>query len=263
MTTLPNKKNNAFVLVSTDHGTMIVNRHDYRTLEDGTFYGVGRQLLEFSYFDREEVDHIVGILHTRRELYGDGVVAIDGGANIGVHSITWGRAMIGWGGVIAIEAQERLFYALAGNIALNNLINIRALNVALAAREEVLTIPEPNYLSPGSFGSFELRRTGENEDIGQTIEGNRMFNVQAVAFDHLQLERVDLLKLDIEGMEIEALEGARETIARCRPVLFVEWIKSDKAKLVATLAALDYEVFEYNINLIGIHKTDRMLAQRS
>ena len=47
------------------------------------------------------------------------------GANIGVHTVEWARHMYGWGNVIAIEAQERLYYSLCGNISLNNCLNVR------------------------------------------------------------------------------------------------------------------------------------------
>ncbi len=260
MSTLSPKKT-AFVLTSTDHGTMIVNRFDYNFTANGGFYGVGAQLLETSSFDAAEVEHLVGLLRRRHEVYGPGVVAIDGGANIGVQTLTWARAMTGWGSVIAIEAQERVFYALAGNIAVNNLFNARAMHAAIAAEPGIIEIPEPDYLNFGTFGSFELRRHGRNEDIGQDVDKNPKIRVAAMTIDSLALPRLDMLKLDIEGMEEEALAGARRTIEACRPVIVIEWIKSDKNKLVATLAALDYEVFEAGINLIGIHKTDRLLQK--
>ena len=50
----------------------------------------------------------------RRPHFGDGVVAVDRGADIGVHTLEWARSMTAWGSVIAIEAQECIFYALAG-----------------------------------------------------------------------------------------------------------------------------------------------------
>jgi hypothetical protein len=58
----------------------------------------------------------------------------------------------------------------------------------------------------------------------------------------LALERLDLLKLDVEGMEAEALDGARETIERCKPILFVETIKSDKDAITAALRNEGYVV---------------------
>jgi hypothetical protein len=48
----------------------------------------------------------------RRQYFKDGVVVIDCGANIGAHTIEWGKRMTGWGSVLAIEAQERIYYAL-------------------------------------------------------------------------------------------------------------------------------------------------------
>src|SRR5262249_33086719 len=115
---MPNPKRKiAFVLASSDHGTMIVNRLDYRMLDQRSGIGVGFQILETSSFDASEIDTALSLLGLRRTYFGDGVVALDCGANIGVHTIEWARRMSGWGQVIAIEAQERVFYALAGNIA--------------------------------------------------------------------------------------------------------------------------------------------------
>jgi FkbM family methyltransferase len=44
-------------------------------------------------------------------------VAVDVGANVGAFTVLWGRHIMGWGFVHAFECQERIFYALAGNIA--------------------------------------------------------------------------------------------------------------------------------------------------
>src|ERR1700756_1782003 len=103
----------AFVLASSSHGTMIVNRLDYRMLSADVGMGVGLQILEAGAFDPTEVKLAVELLALRRRHYGDGVLAIDCGANIGVHTIEWAIAMTGWGSVLAVEAQERIYYALA------------------------------------------------------------------------------------------------------------------------------------------------------
>ncbi|MGP8124108.1 MAG: FkbM family methyltransferase, partial [Xanthobacteraceae bacterium] len=156
----------AFVLASSNHGTMIVNRLDYRMINAETGYGVGYQILETAEFDPTEVNLAVQLLSLRRLNHGDGVVAIDCGANIGVHTIEWAAAMTGWGTVLAIEAQERIYYALAGNIAINNCFNAFAINAAVSSEPGIMTIPNPNYLVPSSFGSLELRQRGNNEFIG-------------------------------------------------------------------------------------------------
>jgi FkbM family methyltransferase len=77
----------------------------------------------------------------RRQYFKDGVVVIDCGANIGAHTIEWGKRMTGWGSVLAIEAQERIYYALAGNIVINNCFNAVALHAAIAEKIGVMTPP--------------------------------------------------------------------------------------------------------------------------
>ncbi|HEX3882177.1 MAG TPA: FkbM family methyltransferase [Stellaceae bacterium] len=256
------KRKAPFVLTASDHGPMIVNRLDYRLVESGGGYGVGYQLLEASSFDPEEVDLLVGLLRLRRQYFGDGVFAIDCGANIGVHTIEWAKEMTGWGGVLAFEAQERIYYALAGNVALNNCFNARAVLAAVAAENGTLRVPRPNYQQPGSFGSLELRQAAANEFIGQQIDYSdaAMVEVRTIALDSLGVPRVDLIKIDVEGMEAEVLAGARGILTSQHPVLLVEWIKASKEAIAAILVPLGYTVFEIALNLLAVHNDDRCLA---
>jgi FkbM family methyltransferase len=252
----------AFVLAASEHGTMIVNRFDYRMVDERRGFGVGFQLLENAAYDASEVDTALDLLTLRRQYFGDGVTAIDCGANIGVHTVEWAKRMTGWGQVVAIEAQERVFYALAGNIAINNCFNARALHAAVAAKTGIMRIPTPDYLKPGSFGSLELRPRQGVEFIGQPIDySDRLaVDVTTVTIDSLDLARIDLIKIDVEGMELEALEGGKASIARSHPILIVEAVKSDKAKLRGFLEQLGYRLFEIGMNLLAVHDSDKTLT---
>jgi FkbM family methyltransferase len=152
----------------------------------------------------------------------------------------------------------RIFYALAGNIAINNCFNLRAIHAAVAAEPGRMRVPLPDYLSPGSFGSLELLPRESTEFIGQAIDYREaaMTEVARVNLDSLGLARVDLIKIDVEGMELEVLEGAATIIARQRPILMVEWYKSDKAKLRARLVDLGYTVLESGLIYLAVHGTD-------
>lgn len=252
----------AFVLTATNHGTMIVNRHDHNTTATGFRYGVGHQLLENACFDASEIDFVLAMLTRRHELHGDGVVAIDGGANIGVHTLEWARHMHGWGRVLGFEAQEVVFYALAGNIALNNCLNARAKLAALGERCGELSVPQPDYLAHASFGSLELRLRENGEFIGQTIAYDTASGstVPMVSIDSLDLPRVDLIKLDIEGMEIEALTGARDTLRRCKPMLTVEVLKTGSTLVEQFLDEFGYRCVPAGLSLIAVHRDDPVSA---
>ena len=251
----------AFCLVSSDHGPLLVNRMDYNHAFSGDYYGVGAQLMETGVYEPRDVAALKGLLQCRRDHFGDGVVAIDCGANIGVHSVEWARLMKKWGSVIAIEAQERLFYALAGNITLQNCFNARAIWAAASNVPGEISFPEPDYQAQGSFGSLELRAGVGTEFIGQPIDyAKPTSTVKTLAIDSLELKRLDLLKIDVEGMEGEVLDGAAATITRCKPVLFVETVKSDKAVISAALRNEGYRILPNGMNILAVHETDPTLA---
>lgn len=250
----------AFVLAATEQGSMIVNRLDFHQTPSGTPYGIGHQLLETGAYDPGEIDLAMRILDLRRHYSGDGVVAVDCGANIGIHSVSWGRRTTGWAKIYAIEAQERIFYALAGNIALNNCFNVQAIHAAVGAADGDIRIPTPDYLSPANFGGLELHHRAQNEFIGQKVDyaGERLTPVRMIALDGLKLPRCDFLKIDVEGMEVEVLDGAEETIAEYKPVILAEYIKAGRERLTAALERHGYAVHGNGINLLAVHPTDRV-----
>jgi FkbM family methyltransferase len=251
----------AFCLVSSDHGPMLINRFDYNHIFNGDFYGVGAQIMENGCYDPRDVAMLKDLLKCRRDHFGDGVVALDCGANVGVHTVEWAKMMREWGSVLAVEAQERIFYALAGNLTLQNCRNARAIWAAVSDTPGELSFPEPDYTKQGSYGSLELRARVGTEFIGQAIDyAKPTSTVKTIMIDGLGLQRLDLLKLDVEGMEVEALQGAAETIARCKPILFVETVKSDKALVTAALRNEGYHILPQGMNVLAVHESDPTLA---
>lgn len=248
-----------FVLVATSQGTLIANRNDYHMVDEKRAYGVGWQLFNQGCFDPEEISLAIQLLHLRHQHFGDGVVGLDLGANIGVHTVEWAKALHGRGRVVAVEAQERVYYALAGNIALNNCFNAQAIHGAIGTHEGFLDIPVPDYLTPSSFGSLELRQTSRSEFIGQAIDPNKNQRVRMLNIDSLAFSRLDFIKIDIEGMEMEALAGGTRTIDQHKPVMMIESIKTDKAALMQFLNSRNYRTFPVGINIVAVHQDDPVL----
>jgi FkbM family methyltransferase len=252
----------AFILASTDHGSMIVNRFDYKATASGGAFGVGLQLLTSSTYQRAEVNLATRLLDMRRRHFGDGVMLLDVGANIGVFTVAWSKHMAGWGHVVAIEAQERIYYALAGNIAINNCFNARAIHAVATTQCGTERVPVPDYSKPGSFGSLELRPSEQAENIGQPIDyrDHKLTDVVAVSIDSLAMRRVDLIKIDVERMELEVLEGARGTIAEHHPILIVEKLKTDTGLLRGFLDGCNYKYFSVGMNLVAVHPSDPCIS---
>jgi hypothetical protein len=70
---------------------------------------------------------------------------------------------------------------------------------------------------------------------------------------------VDLIKLDIQGMELKALDGASQVIEKSRPIVLVEAVKAGQEPLRVWLDARGYRIVDAGVNLLAIHRSDPTL----
>lgn len=224
----------AFVLGATEHGPMILSRLDYCQTGPNAAFGVGIELLENGEFDVGDIELILD--HLPRK---EGSIALDIGANIGVMTLAMSRYMRGWGRVISFEPQERIFYALAGNIAINNCWNAHAIHAAVTDKPGTILVPRLDYQKPASYGSLEMKRVTA-EKIGQEPTGS--YQVGAISVDSMNFSRVDFMKIDVEGMELDVLHGAEQTIEKFHPTMFIEHIKCGDAVLRGWLMKRGYNI---------------------
>ncbi|KVE31737.1 methyltransferase FkbM [Burkholderia sp. TSV86] len=248
----------SYILASTIHGTLIVNRNDENQNDKYGIYGVGWNILETGAFYKNDIDLLVAILKLKKSLMNGKrkIVAIDCGANIGVHTVEFARALEGAGEVISIEAQRPVYYALCGNIAINNCLNVEAKNAAIGDTNGTLKIPNVDYHKKSSFGSLELIEGKGNEDIGQCVDYNSGYDVPLITIDSLNCSEIDLVKIDVEGMEMSVLKGASKTLNSSRPVMFVEKIKSDFDEMLMYLASKKYRIHDLGDNIIAVSDED-------
>lgn len=160
------------------------------------------------------------LLQRVRQWIPPGSVVVDAGANIGNHTVFFAlvcRAAL----VVAVEPQRTVFPLLERNIALNGLGNVRALNAALGAAAGQAAI---GPTKPGNAGAtqFSLGDSG---------------GYPVTTIDALGLDRLDFLKLDVEGSHLAVLDGARETLRRTRPRIWVE-LRPQHGEVEAGEAAL-------------------------
>lgn len=133
-----------------------------------------------------------------------GSTVLDAGANIGNHTIFFSKVCQA-GSVHAFEPMRLTYSLLQRNIALNSLQNVTAHNAALGA--------EPGTAKLLSYSSGNLGMSSVSYDGG-------IYPVTTI--DALRLERLDFVKIDVEGAHMEVLEGGRETLRRLKPKIWIE-----------------------------------------
>jgi FkbM family methyltransferase len=142
-----------------------------------------------------------------------GFVALDIGANIGVHSLRMARAVGEQGKVISCEPMPHLQHKLRANIHLNRLESIVEI-----VGEAISDVPGQTHMS-GSPDTFN-QGTGRMDAQGQTpvsvTTGDRLLAEKGI-------EQLDLIKIDIEGYEMKAIQGLSQSIARFKPRILVEY----------------------------------------
>lgn len=163
---------------------------------------------------------------------------VDAGAYIGTHTLAFSRFVGPSGHVVSFEPRREAFRLLQANVeAVNRLDNVRIFNRALGTED----------------GSLELRPLATDAERanpgGQSAIGihdpSSSYTVDIVTLDGLDLDRLDLVKLDVEGAEPSIIAGARATIERHRPIVFVELntIGLGVEVLAAMRAHAGYEVY--------------------
>jgi len=164
----------------------------------------------------------------------DGSVTVDAGANIGLVAIPIASFVRQSNGMVyAFEAQRMMSYALCGSAALNDLENLLIYNQALGATAGTLSAEKPDYAKAQDFGLFSL--------VDQSSA--QPDSIEVTTIDSLQLPRLDFLKIDVEGMEIDVLKGGQETLTSYQPWCWIEYWKNDIEDIKAQFSDLEYKFY--------------------
>lgn len=178
-----------------------------------------------------------GLLDTVRRRIAPGAVFVDAGANIGNHTVYFAK-LCRAAHVHAFEPMPHMRAILERNADLNGPDQVTVHPYALGAQEGTAEIA---IFNAANHGSTTLEPT--KDDTGTLpIRPLDAFNLQDVAF----------IKIDVEGMQDAVLEGARETIARCKPQMVIEAFQrgDERARTQAVLDDMGYvvdEVIGHNI----------------
>ncbi len=194
---------------------------------------------------REELDGGEPELAMLGSLVGRGGVAVDIGANEGVYAY----ALSELGAVVhAFEANPE-FAAFAADMLGN-----RAEVYQLALSNET---GEASFFVPLAADGSELHLAGNLKNSHSQFDRQTVIKVGVRTLDAFDLRGVQFIKVDVEGSELEVLEGARETIARDHPGLLLELLSGT---YVDPLAVTREVCEKYRYSAFIVHNGKRLEA---
>ena len=188
-----------------------------------------------------------------------GETFVDVGANVGYYSLKLAQDYANDGvRIIAIEAHPENFKALNKNIELNNFACVISINKAVSSHKGIATLYDRVDTKNRIRSEFYSLSTDYIHDLNFVPTDGGSVQVECDTLDNiLEEKRVDIMKIDIEGGEVSALEGASKTLNRLRK-LIVEVHGHNLEKVMQVLRDTDnlkYEIIETQLMkyVIGSH----------
>jgi FkbM family methyltransferase len=170
-----------------------------------------------------------------------GYTVIDCGANFGYNAVLMGKRLNNQGLLVAFEPQRIIHQQLNGNLILNNIFNSLTYQIALGDGTQTKTTMRPvNYEDSWV-------------NIGDTSIGEGGEEVNVYALDDFEFDKVNFIKIDVQGYELFTLNGAKKLLNDSQPDLFIEiephqLIKFDitEIQLIDYVKSLGYRMFKIN-----------------
>lgn len=231
---------NPNAIISSDYGPIIINVNDSV---------IGKHIGKHGYWAIDDLGLIRQLVEMQLQKFGQ-VTFYDVGANIGTHTLAMVKTFAGKIKLRAFEAQRQIYNMLCGTMALNGIGHAFCHNNAVSAVSgETLEIGLLDYHSANNFGALELMAPQRSDQ--QAVVKTSTEQVKTVNLDSFK-ERVDFIKIDIEGMEDQALRGATQAIDAHRPICFIEVHKTDTDFVMNYFRGRNYAGFLRGIDLIAI-----------
>jgi FkbM family methyltransferase len=142
----------------------------------------------------------------------DGMTFVDVGAHVGVHTLHGARRVAPNGAVIAFEPTPKLFQRLQKTAHLNGIDDVcRCINIALSSSEGLAT-----FHVSGQHGHNSLYPMSDEEEKSK-------MHVRTASFDSVlhEAQRIDVVKIDVEGAELDVLQGMKQVLANHQDILLI------------------------------------------
>ncbi|MDJ1179664.1 FkbM family methyltransferase [Roseofilum sp. BLCC_M91] len=180
------------------------------------------QVNDRQFYEQPELDFINETLRRRS-------VIVDVGANSGNHLVYFAK-ILGAETVIPIEFQPDIIAALKTNIALNQITNVDLSKLGYAVGKT------PGRAQLQNHPTGDLCLTELKEDPNGAVE--------VLPLDRLIASNIDFIKMDVQGLEIEVLEGAEGLLQQFQPDGLIEVTKRNQPLFLSFLERINYQIIK-------------------
>lgn len=177
-------------------------------------------------------------------LVAPGQTVLDVGANMGSHTLAFCNFVGPTGRVHAFEPQRIMYQAMVASVAMNSWTNVHSHMKLVGAETGSMRLPSVSYERPSNFGMLSLAPDRERAKTLTYLDDEPGEEVEMITLDSLKLPACHLIKIDVEGMEIDVLRGATETIRTHRPLIYMECQRDAVGEAsLALLKSLGYDAW--------------------
>jgi len=234
-------------------GLGILDRHlrgSFYFMKSKFFYdknsdkSIASAILTNGFYEKETLDEI------RNNLF-NGAVFIDGGANIGFYSILVSKIVGPRGKVICFEPTDSSYVYLIKNIKINRRKNVIVEKKAISDKDKNVFLKINKNSEENSIVKVPKIRIKNRKDI---------IKIQSITLDsyckNKKLKKIDLIKLDIEGQELEAIKGSKNIIKNNKNIKIIFELNiannkdgiSNTKKIFQELKKLNFRFFKFLLN---------------
>ncbi|MBA0037300.1 FkbM family methyltransferase [Pantoea sp. BIGb0393] len=196
-------------------------------------------------------------------------ILIDVGANLGAWSVPMGDHIRAKGGKLyAFEPQRQVFYQLCANLFSNQLFHCHAMQMAIGDANGEIDVPVLDMQTEVNVGALSLDADIRAQQKMLSTAFTESESVRIATLDSLHLPAAHLVKVDVEGLELEVLKGARQWLESSGypAILFEVWgdylpalIPKRNRLLNLLKRALGYEVEMFGELGIAQHPQNKRL----
>ena len=195
-------------------------------------------------------------------LIGDSVdgCVLDIGGNIGSYVVPIAKMFPGLK-FYSFEPQRIVYYQLCSNLIINAVDNVYAINKGLSDKQDFIKTVVPNYSIETNVGAFSLDMETRNNNYECATIG-AVEEMQIDLLDDYKFNNVKLIKIDVEGLELNVIKGGLKTLEDndYPPIIFETWtykpwFQQRRQELYRYIESLGYKITIVGENNIAQHTT--------